>query len=120
MPKPYLQQIDDALEGMAYGTLAPTQDVYDREVFQAAQDEYEEAQKLLELSMHPAFPKLIQKLKQNADEKAQHQRDYRGVDPVEKEKRNQGQRQADHALEFVQGIFSNAREIPRPILKKHP
>jgi hypothetical protein len=118
MPKPRVQQIDEFMEGVEYGTLAPTVEVFDAETLKVAQAEYEEAQKFKALALHPDFHLLMRKLEDNASYYAKQQYDYRGVDPIEKEKRNQGQRQAAYALEFVQGIFSNAEETPQPVLVK--
>ena len=66
MPKPRVQQIDDFMEGVEYGTLAPTMEVFDIETLKEAQAEYEEAQKLRTLAMHPDFHLLMRKLEDNA------------------------------------------------------
>jgi transcription termination factor NusB len=118
MPKSYSKQVDDFMEGTEYGTLSPTIDVFSEEDFRYALKEYDEAQRFRELALNADFQLLLHKLSQNAQEQAKRQYDYRGVDPIEKEKRNQNQRQAAFALEFVQGIINNAEETPRPRLVK--
>jgi hypothetical protein len=120
MPKPRIEQIDDFMEGVEYGTLTPTVEVFDKETLRLALAEYEEAQKIGELELHPSFHLMMNKLEESALYHAKQQYDYRGVDPAEKEKRNQNQRQSAHAFEFVRSIFIDAREIPRPVLVKLP
>lgn len=120
MVKPYAQQVDEFMEGTEYGTLAQTIDVFDEETLRLALAEYEEAQRFITLSLNADFQLLVRKLEERAEEEARRQRDYRGVDPLQKEKLSQSQRNADYAIEQVKGIISNAEETPRPVLRKLP
>lgn len=120
MPKSYARQVDEFMEGTEYGTMSPTMDVFSEEELRAALKEYEDAQRFRELALNADFQLLLRKFTENAELRAAEQRRYRGVDPLQIQKLNQGQRNADYALEFIQGIINNAEETPRPVLKKIP
>jgi hypothetical protein len=80
--------------------------------------EYDEAQRFLALNMNADFQLLVRKLEEHAEEQARAQRQYRGVDPLQKEMLSQKQRNADYTLERVKSFISNAEETPRPVLRK--